>query len=180
MYCFDPRVGHYRKLEMKELRILADQLFHNRLLSLKNPVKGYNDLASLLTCQYDLVVDDAFEAKDEYIWAFRNVLVDIASGEVWPNDGSVFLLSSLQCDYDSAAECPGFDSIISYAAMGSPEIEALLWEIIGYILSPDIKAKKFFVFSGVKNSGKTTKQRGSAVFSIKGPGASGKGGRLSQ
>ena len=154
-YCFDPGRGYYRSLETQELKMMADAMFHDRIMKLKNPTKVYNDIANLLTWQYDLVVEDDSSTKDENVWTFRNVIVNIQTMETWPNDGTYFLRSSLQCDFEPMDQCPGFDSIVSYIANGSAAIEQLLWEIIGYILSPDTKAKKFFVFSGVKNSGKS-------------------------
>lgn len=53
------------------------------------------------------------------------------------------------------ANTPVTDAFFSHIAEGNLELQNRLWEMLGYILTPDINAKAFFLLQGVPNSGKS-------------------------
>lgn len=61
----------------------------------------------------------------------------------------------MQCNYNELAICPDFDDFIDSISGGDASLYTLIWEAIGYLLSNDTNAKVFFLFYGVKDSGKS-------------------------
>lgn len=51
--------------------------------------------------------------------------------------------------------CPCFDLYLEQVSGGDEKIKRLIWEMIGYLLVPDMTAKAFFVLQGVGDSGKS-------------------------
>lgn len=89
------------------------------------------------------------------IWAFRNGLVDIRSGEMIQEPQKYFYISTLTCDYIPSALCPQFDQLLSVIANSDKILVENIWRIIGYLLSNDNNWKAFFVFQGLKDTGKS-------------------------
>jgi len=58
--------------------------------------------------------------------------------------------------FDHAREdCPVFDKFLHDISGGDPVLEMRIWEVMGYCLTPDLNAKKFFIFQGAHDSGKS-------------------------
>lgn len=51
--------------------------------------------------------------------------------------------------------CPYFEQYLEQVSGGDEGIKRLIWEMIGYLLVPDMQAKAFFVLQGVGDSGKS-------------------------
>lgn len=107
-----------------------------------------------------LLYDDRLAVKNKqplplHIWAFADGLVDIRTGQRIPDIGSLFFTRCLQCDFVPGMECPQFDRLVESISGGNLCITERLWQIIGYILSNDTKAKAFFTFAGPKDTGKS-------------------------
>lgn len=51
--------------------------------------------------------------------------------------------------------CPYFEQYLEQVSGGDESIKRLIWEMIGYLLVPDMAAKVFFVLQGVGDSGKS-------------------------
>lgn len=153
LYAFAKDLGYYRKLSAQdiELRLMRD--YGTEIMNTQNPAKILQDAAHLLRMMDTLRVNSG--ELNPFVWVFKDVIVNTLTGNTIPNDGSKIVLSALQCDYCPEATCPTFDQLIETISYGCADVKQLLWEVIAYILSPDTKAKKFFLFAGLKNSGKS-------------------------
>lgn len=92
------------------------------------------------------------------IVTFFNGNLDIETGEFKPHSSNIFTTHTVQCNYtpnNELAETPAFDSLLHRISGGDTDIEQRIWEMFGYILVPDMRAKKGFVLQGRKHSGKT-------------------------
>ena len=101
-----------------------------------------------------LAIREPLALPDDIV-AFFDGIVNIRTGERIPNGGRYFITQTLSCYYMPAANCPVFETFVASAMGGDPLLVELIWEIIGYIISNDTKAKKFFVFVGEKDTGKS-------------------------
>lgn len=92
------------------------------------------------------------------IATFLNGNLDIETGEFNCHSPGVFTTYALQCNYiphSELAETPVFDMLLHRISGGDIGIEQRIWEMFGYCLVPDTRAKKGFVLQGRKHSGKT-------------------------
>lgn len=109
-----------------------------------------------------ILSEPRIQLKDDVInrriLTFQNGNLDIETGMLTPHTPDVFTAYALFCNYIPDCEnapCPVFDKLLYDISGGDAEIEARIWEMFGYCLSPDIGAKKGFVLQGRKHSGKT-------------------------
>ena len=87
---------------------------------------------------------------------FSNGILDFNTGIFYPPDSSKFIRWKIDVDFDGRNwNCPVFMTFLNVVTNGNGALRLRLLEIIGYILSGDNNAKKFFLFAGVGNSGKS-------------------------
>lgn len=92
------------------------------------------------------------------IVTYLNGNLDVETGDFTVHSPGVFTTHTLQCHYiphNESAETPVFDALLHRISGGDMGIEQRIWEMFGYCLVPDMRAKKGFVFQGRKHSGKT-------------------------
>lgn len=87
---------------------------------------------------------------------FPNGLLDISTMQFFPPDPNIFVRYAVSVPFDKYQwHCPVFCQFLNTVTSGNPLLQQRLLEIIGYLLSAHNDAKKFFVFVGVSNSGKS-------------------------
>ena len=92
------------------------------------------------------------------ILTFQNGNLDIETGTLRMHTPDLFTTYALQCNFIANAESmpsPAFDMLLRRISGGDAGIEARIWEMFGYCLVPDTRAKKGFVLQGRKHSGKS-------------------------
>jgi len=89
------------------------------------------------------------------VWAFQDGLWNVRTKGRLSGHAGYFFTDCLSCNYDPYATCPVFDSFLKSCTGDDPNLIERIWEIIGYILSNDTRAKVFFVFAGPKDTGKS-------------------------
>lgn len=114
----------------------------------------YDEVKKSLLYNHKIAVNQA-PILPPNIWAFRNGLVDIRSGEMLPEPQKYFYTSALNCDYIPTAICPQFEKLLSVITNDDKILVENIWRIIGYLLSNDNNWKAFFVFQGPKDTGKS-------------------------
>ena len=85
----------------------------------------------------------------------------------FPNKNDVLLYSINACLRDDIlnnpeawnSSTPNFDRFLHYVTGGDESLIMRIWEIIGYVLTPDNYGRSYFVFQGVPGSGKSTLER---------------------
>lgn len=93
------------------------------------------------------------------ILTFLNGNLDIETGGFTAHSHRIFTTYALRCNYipnyEKLSSTPTFDGFLHRISGGNAEIEQRLWEMFGYCLVPDMRAKKGFVLQGRKHSGKS-------------------------
>lgn len=89
--------------------------------------------------------------------AFKNGVLNLSNNDFCDPNPNFFLTSYINLDYakEGSMETPNFDAFLQTVSGGTPDLIARIWEIIGYLLTPDMSGKCFFVFQGVGDSGKS-------------------------
>lgn len=57
--------------------------------------------------------------------------------------------------YAKSLSTPQMDYFLNSIAQGNQTIVTRIWQMIGYLLAPDLNAKAWFLLQGVPNSGKS-------------------------
>ena len=87
---------------------------------------------------------------------FPNGLLDISTMQFLEPNPNIFVRYTVSVPYNgNQMNCPVFCMFLETVTAGNPLLKQRLLEIIGYLLSAHNDAKKFFVFVGVSNSGKS-------------------------
>lgn len=87
---------------------------------------------------------------------FQNGFLDISRMVFLPPQPDIFITHSLTVDFQQGNfNCPRFMGFLDTATGGDISLKMRILEIIGYLLSSHNDAKKFFVFIGVGDSGKS-------------------------
>ncbi len=153
LYYFDEAEGMYFPLSGEQRYHLVDMVVGQEIRE-ANVSFAYDEIDKYLRYDSRIIVDEAYVPSEKY-WAFRDVLLEIESRTVLKNDGRYFVTAALTCSYQPGAVCPLFDQFLYVVSGGDDNLLQLIWEVIGYILSPDTHAKSFFAFIGPKDTGKS-------------------------
>lgn len=123
-------------------------------ISRTSPVSILKNVATLLKFCTNKVFEE-FPANPHLI-IFKNGTLEVSSGRFRPNDPDDLASSALGIDYDSdRLKMPHTKRFLETIADGDDELYALMLQVIGYILSNDIKAKAFFYLEGIGDAGKS-------------------------
>ena len=87
---------------------------------------------------------------------FRNGIFNIRDFSFYPYETRPFVRYALTVDFDPMnGYCPEFLNYLNTVTGYDPVMKTRILEIMGYLLTAHTDAKKFFVFAGVGNSGKS-------------------------
>lgn len=100
-------------------------------------------------------VYDEFPANPDII-VFENGTLEVTTGHFRKNSPYDLASSALGVCYDpDQKKMPWTKQFLSTIADGDDELYELMLQVIGYILSNDVKAKSFFYLEGVGDAGKS-------------------------
>ncbi|MCL1881210.1 MAG: DNA primase [Oscillospiraceae bacterium] len=89
-----------------------------------------------------------------YLINLKNGIYNIHTRQLSPHNPDILSTIRINANYDPEAKCHAF---LKYLADVLPESEhCLIQEMLGYVLVPINKAKKAIIFSGEKDTGKST------------------------
>jgi len=98
---------------------------------------------------------DEFPVNSHLI-VFENGTLEVSTGCFRKNSPNDLASSSLGIRYDSGQKkMPWTKQFLSTIADGDDDLYELMLQVIGYILSNDVKAKSFFYLEGVGDAGKS-------------------------
>ncbi|MBD5461965.1 MAG: hypothetical protein HDR24_02720 [Lachnospiraceae bacterium] len=98
---------------------------------------------------------DEFPINAQII-VFKNGTLEVNTGRFRPNSPEDVSSSALGIDYDfNCREMPYTKKFLETIADGDRDLLELMLQVIGYILSNDMKAKAFFYLEGVGDAGKS-------------------------
>lgn len=113
-----------------------------------------NQKAEVLDCLND-IAEEKTVANAQYI-AFRNGILDIASGEMQPHTPEIVITNKIPWDYNPAASSTLVENTLNKIACSDPAIRALIEEMIGYCFYRSNAYKKSFLLVGGGDNGKST------------------------
>ena len=96
------------------------------------------------------------DVRDDLI-VFNNLVLDINTGSTYyhsPMFNVTYLVNASFMGLNSP-NTPVFDNFLYQITGGDAVLITRIWMMIGYILTPDTKAKSIFLLQGVGNSGKS-------------------------
>lgn len=134
--------------EMKGL--IADELREE--LRHGNAPAQINGILSLL--QTDRRIVGVEEENPRYL-AVENGVVDWEHLQFEHANPNIFQTNYRNVTWGGPRECPAFQHFLEFISAGDMELFVRLLEVVGFLLSPDCRAKKFVLFQGVGNSGKS-------------------------
>lgn len=143
----------FRPISEQELRTAIFPIVESALAAGKNAKLIGNIIDLLRDCPYTRAYQTT-ETPDRVF--FINGVYDLVRHELLPLQPTDFVISYLPFYYNAdKISCPEFDRFLLGISGGDSTITALIWEVIGYLLSNDMSAKAFFVLQGVGDSGKS-------------------------
>lgn len=95
-----------------------------------------------------------FDAKPDLL-AFRNVTVNLRTGEAAPHDKRNMLTYALDLDYDASATCPRWESFMEEIFPGLPDLPGYMQRLIGYGITGHVSEQAFTVLWGKGANGKS-------------------------
>jgi putative DNA primase/helicase len=126
-------------------------------------VKGLSsfDYNEILT---QIKINPAIQIKEEdvpildHLICFRNGVFDLNKKQLKEHSPKNYFFSYINLDYDPKNIKKGyvFEKYLDTCSNGDEHIKNLLLEMIGYIISNSMSAKKIFIIRGERDSGKTT------------------------
>lgn len=142
---------HYRYFPDSEVKARINTVLANRL-RVPNSTALLSNILGLLKAQEEILgTPDVLP----YLVAVQNGVVDLRHLQLSPPNKEVFLTHYLDVPWQGEQPCPVFRDFLNHTSGGDPELAQRLLEIIGYLLVPDYGAKKFVVFQGEGDCGKS-------------------------
>lgn len=98
-------------------------------------------------------IDRAMFDSDDNMLNVANHVLNLDTGEVTDHLPELYQTIQIPVNHSPEATCPAIEKFVN-EVMGT--YSELFYEILAYCLIPDYRFKKFFIFLGEANTGKTT------------------------
>lgn len=152
-FLFRKYLGYYEPMKRPELLVLIDEAVGSEIRE-ANKSKAYTEIETFIRNDVRLEVTHDQLLPDTF-WAFSNGIFDVKNEALMENKGEYFMRDAIMCRYSVLEKCPIFEDFLEAVTGGDSQLLELIWQTIGYIISPDNKAKVFFTFVGPKDTGKS-------------------------
>lgn len=119
------------------------------------PTSSFVDgIVNLLLREPDIYVPK--EKIPDHLISFQNCVLDINNRKIMNHSPDFLTLYEINGKYlTSYISTPVFDNFLNTVTGSDMLLIERIWQFIGYIITPDTKAKTFFLLQGIGNSGKT-------------------------
>ncbi len=141
--------------------LLGDIDAQRKIFRLYRREVGQGSAASVLKNAVSLLKLCVYKACDEFpqnpgIIVFNNGTLEVDTGYFRKNSPNDMASSALGINYDpSQKQMPWTRYFLETIAAGDDDLFELMLQVIGYILSNDVRAKSFFYLEGVGDAGKS-------------------------
>lgn len=142
---------HYRYFTDNEVKARVKSVLRDRIY-IPNPTTLLNSVLALLKAEENIIGE-----PDNYphLVAVQNGELDLNTLTLHPATPAHFLTHYLDVWWGGPQPCPVFMAFLDRTTGGDPELRQRLLEAIGYLLVPDYRPKKFVVFQGAGDCGKS-------------------------
>lgn len=158
--------SHYIKendevyVENGRLYVYNDGYYSDDYSSLEARMIDY--IPSLLTHQrkevlnYLQLIADKLGETNQYAVACQNGTIDIRTRELVPDSPLFNIKNKISAKFDPTAYDETVDKTLDKIACNDKEVRALIEEMVGYILLPNVRYHKAFILKGEGSNGKST------------------------
>ena len=153
-YVFDPSCGFHVSVTPHRLNEMIKRVEKN-VVHEKGTASFIKSVAESMCIDEDTEITKVHEEFSRHYVAFTNCRVNLWNRTLEPTDPSVFLECGIMTHYDPHADCPNIERFLESVTGNRIELIDRIWEMIGYCLTPDAAAKKFFFLEGESNTGKS-------------------------
>ena len=151
LYMYNGRFYSYFSTNVAQRFILQN---YRKDVSKERTVTTLKNVVTLIRLDNNKVLEE-FPANSNII-VFENGTLEVDTGSFRDNSPDDLANSALGINYDSDQwEMPHTKRFLETIACGDDELYERMLQVIGYILSNDIKAKAFFYLEGVGDTGKS-------------------------
>lgn len=151
LYCYDK--GCYHQIDSDKLINIIMTLCRKQMME-KGSCYFIRQVADAVVSLPEIYCD-ALPSYPDLI-PFPNGLLDLNTMQFLQPNPNIFVRYTVSVPYNcNQMNCPVFCMFLETVTACNPLLKQRLLEIIGYLLSAHNDAKKFFVFVGVSNSGKS-------------------------
>ena len=165
LHVFAPEVGYYKPVDQRELEDFLLNYFYG-MVEQSGSMRIVKACAELILRRKSTPV---MSAEKQWILCFTNGFLPIANTEQTTfmqytpkyNVFPTYLINAAGNIYmtnwgtTKACSTPWMDWFVNSISAGNQEIAVRIWQMIGYLLTPDANGKCFFILQGVPNSGKS-------------------------
>ena len=140
---------------------LSDDQLKSQILSvLRSELEVKGNSKQLDTVAAAIKAEPTIQISDENLpsrgLCLKNCVIEIDSMRCADHNPQYFFTIQLQVDYQGPQPTPVMDRFLYQIAGGDPVLIKRIWQVIGYCLVPqDNRAKRFFLFQGLGNTGKS-------------------------
>lgn len=160
--------NHYRCLTKNEAQARIKTVLRAECY-IPNPSALLSGIYKMLTTEEAIAGEpDCYP----FLVAVQNGEVDLRTMRLGPASPAHHLVHYLDVPWEGPQPCPVFSAFLDQVSGGDPELRQRIVEAIGYLLVPDYGAKKFVVFQGPGDSGKSVLGNLVASFFLPGDFAS--------
>ena len=145
--------GYYKRLGEADLQTLIHRQLEQELkvAGTASQLRGVQ-----IFLQSDAAIEDIpLEGEDTPLLCVANGLLDMRTFALYPHSSQYFFTSRLAVDWHGMQACPLFDAFLWTIAGGDQLLIRRIWQVLGYILVPDNRAKRLIILQGVGDSGKS-------------------------
>lgn len=144
---------YYEDCDSDDIKRLLLKLYRKKLCG--KSASYYSGIVDYIKIEPEIEMTDSVIRRD--LLSCSNFVVDLNTGATYPHDPSRVTTYCINAAYtpDFPVESPWFDHFLKTTCGNDPAWIERLYQIIGYCLTSDTKAKSIFVFQGVGNSGKS-------------------------
>ncbi len=155
--CYHYNGECYEQIDEKRMQTLACKYLDKKILHSLSNLKFITDVHTCIKLTEYIDVNKQLDRKGDgrYV-TFKNGTVDVLTGILYPHSSDYLTFYCLDAEYITGEEIetPGWDEFLN-TSLDSELAKELVMAMIGYLISPFISAKKFFVMGNASNSGKS-------------------------
>ena len=143
----------YQKVTELDMKRLIRKVCEKDIFQAKSP-SFIKQIFDFLMLQPELIFPDV---PFSTAISFEDGVLDLRDNSFHPHSPNHFTRYLIQCNYlkSNNLQCPNFEKFLSEVTCEDEVLQKRIWETIGYLITPDMSAKKLFLFQGVPNSGKS-------------------------
>ena len=131
----------------------AERLLQSRIAErLGDDWKGHRSRETITHIEH--TAPDLWEEPRQDFLNLTNGILDISSGELLPHAPDFLSPVRIPVQFDPAAECPTIDKFLADTL--DPELRELIYELAGYLVTPDNSLQVAFMLLGAGGGGKST------------------------